>query len=54
MTMSEKLSRSKYGNMIKSLNDKIYEKTIQIKLKKQKFQNENNAMKRIKPTKQRR
>ena len=39
-------------NMVKSLNDKFYEKTIQIKLKKQKFQNKNNAMKRIKPTKQ--
>ena len=42
-------------NMVNSLNDKFYEKTIQIKSKKQKFQNENNAMKlTIKPTKQRR
>ena len=45
----KKLSRSKF-NSIK----KFYEKTIQIKLKKQKFQNENHAMKRIKPTKRRR
>ena len=36
----------------KSLNNKFYEKTIQIKFKKkQKFKNENNAMKRIKLTK---